>query len=147
MLWIYRSPKLCEYGLILSNNKGLDWPNLNQNIWGSVDHLIGWKTLWEKEKMLVTSIFSFFLNVFKRLPFGGFLTLYHTIPTFNDSGKETFWKHCGKRRKCWLPAFSPFPTCFLSFQKRILIFESHFFCRLQMLSIWTSLKFCCLVKS
>ena len=19
-------------------------------------------------------------------------------------------KHCGKRRKCWLPAFSPFPT-------------------------------------
>ena len=22
-------------------------------------------------------------------------------------------KHCGKRRKCWLPAFSPFPTMFL----------------------------------
>ena len=21
-------------------------------------------------------------------------------------------KHCGKRRKCWLPAFSPFPTMF-----------------------------------
>ena len=21
-------------------------------------------------------------------------------------------KHCGKRRKCWLPAFSPFPTIF-----------------------------------
>ena len=21
-------------------------------------------------------------------------------------------KHCGKRRKCWLPAFSPFPTKF-----------------------------------
>ena len=21
-------------------------------------------------------------------------------------------KHCGKRRKCWLPAFSPFPQCF-----------------------------------
>ena len=19
-------------------------------------------------------------------------------------------KHCGKRRKCWLPAFSPYPT-------------------------------------
>ena len=29
------------------------------------------------------------------------LTLYHTIPTFNNSEKETFWKHCGKRRKCW----------------------------------------------
>ena len=28
-----------------------------------------------------------------------------------------FWKgrkHCGKRRKCWLPAFSPFPTMFSS---------------------------------
>ena len=23
-----------------------------------------------------------------------------------------FGKHCGKRRKCWLPAFSPFPTVF-----------------------------------
>ena len=22
-------------------------------------------------------------------------------------------KHCGKRRKCWLPAFSPFPTMFV----------------------------------
>ena len=21
-------------------------------------------------------------------------------------------KHCGKRRKCWKPAFSPFPTIF-----------------------------------
>ena len=21
-------------------------------------------------------------------------------------------KHCAKRRKCWLPAFSPFPTLF-----------------------------------
>ena len=29
--------------------------------------------------------------------------------------KICFWKgrtHCGKRRKCWLPAFSPFPTMF-----------------------------------
>ena len=31
----------------------------------------------------------------------GTLTLYHTIPTFNTSGKESFWKHCWKRRKCW----------------------------------------------
>ena len=38
------------------------------------------------------------------------LTLYHTILTFNDPKKEAFWKHCGKRRKCWKPAFSPFPT-------------------------------------
>ena len=52
----------------------------------------------------------------RRLPwFSSFrffqLILYHTIPTFNDPGKEAR-KHCGKRRKCWLPAFSPFPTMF-----------------------------------
>ena len=27
-------------------------------------------------------------------------------------------KHCGKRRKCWLPAFSPFPTIF---SKRLFV--------------------------
>ena len=27
------------------------------------------------------------------------LTLYHTFITFNDQGKEDFWKHCGKWRK------------------------------------------------
>ena len=40
------------------------------------------------------------------------LSLYHTIPTVNDPKKEGFGKHYGKRRKCWLPAFSPFPTVF-----------------------------------
>ena len=30
-----------------------------------------------------------------------FLTLYHLIPTFNDPEKVAFWKHAGKRRKCW----------------------------------------------
>ena len=29
------------------------------------------------------------------------LTLYHTTPIFNDPEKEAFWKHYGKRRKCW----------------------------------------------
>ena len=37
------------------------------------------------------------------------LTLYHTIPTFNDLEKEAFWKQWGLRRKCWLP---PFPAMF-----------------------------------
>ena len=40
------------------------------------------------------------------------LTRYHTISTFNDPVQEAFWKHCGKRRTYWLPAFSPFPTFF-----------------------------------
>ena len=35
-----------------------------------------------------------------------------------------------------------FLQCFLPFQKQISIFQSHLFCPLQMLSIWTSLKFC-----
>ena len=29
------------------------------------------------------------------------LILYHTILTFNNPIEEAFWKHCGKRRKCW----------------------------------------------
>ena len=35
---------------------------------------------------------------------------------FERKNENCFWKctkHCGKRRKCWLPAFSPFPTMFL----------------------------------
>ena len=40
------------------------------------------------------------------------LTLRHTIPTFNDPEKEGLEniENSGKTRKCWLPAFSPFPT-------------------------------------
>ena len=40
------------------------------------------------------------------------LTLYHIMPNFNDPEKEAFRKHCGKRKKCWLPAFSPLPRMF-----------------------------------
>ena len=45
------------------------------------------------------------------------LTHYHTIPTFNAPEKEAFRKHCGKRRKCWLSAFSPFLTMFSTLHK------------------------------
>ena len=44
--------------------------------------------------------------------------------------------------------FLLFPQCFLPFPKQISIFFFHLiFCRLQVLWIWTSLEFCCLVKS
>ena len=34
-------------------------------------------------------------------------------PFFNNLEKEVFRKkYCGKWRKCWLPAFSPFPSAF-----------------------------------
>ena len=43
------------------------------------------ETLQEKEKMLVTSIFYFFRDVFHLNEYKfHFLTLYHTMPTFND---------------------------------------------------------------
>ena len=49
------------------------------------------------------------------------LTLYHTIPTFNDPKEEAFGKHCGKRRKCWQPAFSSFPTVFSNLLQREIV--------------------------
>ena len=58
---------------------------------------------------------------------------------------ETFRKHCGKWRKCWLQAFSPFPSMFSTLPKTNFNF-SVLCCCLQMLSISTSLKFCHLVK-
>ena len=61
--------------------------------------------------MLVTSTIFFYNNACYPL------THYHTIPTFNTSGKENFWKHCEKRRKCWLAAFSLFLTMFPTLPK------------------------------
>ena len=56
--------------------------------------------------------------------------------------KKPFWKHWVKRQKCWLPTFYPFPIMFSSYQSKFVPFEPHINCRLQMLSIWTRLKFC-----
>ena len=94
------------------------------------------KTLWGKEKMLVTSIFSFSRNVFysfhnKILSFGKDLTCYLIVPNSSPNDKildSVTWKafaddqiivsqmmislcgrvkkYCGKRRKCWLPEYS-----------------------------------------
>ena len=44
------------------------------------------------------------------------LTLYHTIPKFNDPEKEGL-ENRGKTRKCWLPAFCHFPTIISTFAK------------------------------
>ena len=85
-------------------------------------------------------------------------------------GMAEIRKHCEKRRKCWLPAFSPFPIMFskavksivrkgeIACKKRFLLFSQCFLpymalifqfkCPLkclQFVSIWTSLKFCRLV--
>ena len=66
---------------------------------------------------------------------------------FYDLEKGAFWNHCEKRRKIMLvTSIFSFPTMFSTIPKRASTFVSHLFCRLQMLSIRTSLKFCCLVK-
>ena len=40
---------------------------------------------------------------------------------FDVSGKEILSKHCGKRRKCWKPAFSPILTIFSTLSKTKII--------------------------
>ena len=55
------------------------------------------------------------------------LTLYHTIPTFNDPEKETFRKHCGKRRNAGNQHFLLFPQCFLPIKKEFLGFSYIYF--------------------
>ena len=69
---------------------------------------------------------------------------YDTILTFENPMKA-LENILEKMKKYWLPAFSLFPHSFLGlpFQKQILggFFALHLFCRLQMLSIWFSLKF------
>ena len=79
----------------------------------------------EKEKLLVTSNFSFSHNVFHSdislvhqnvsSCCKGLISLAcHTM--FNDPEKS-FENTFGKGRKCWSPAFSPFPEMFSTFSK------------------------------
>ena len=49
------------------------------------------------------------------------LTLYYTIPTFNDPEKESLRKHCRYQH------FLLFPQCFQLFAKQISIFSATFF--------------------
>ena len=84
--------------------------------------------------------------------FGLGLTLYHTIPTFNDPEKafeniaEGAFENITEGENAGNQHFLLFQPCFLSFPNHISIFERHLFCCLQMLSIWTSLKICHLNK-
>ena len=81
-----------------------------------------------KNALIISHQFLFFFYIFLSILkiFKCVLTLYHTIPTYNDPKEEGFGKHCGKRRKCWQPAFSPFPTVFSSLSKREIIILAMF---------------------
>ena len=58
------------------------------------------------------------VKVFARRQNFGLVQIEGTCRPHNKSGSNIeihLWqgrKHCWKRRKCWLPAFSPFPTMF-----------------------------------
>ena len=51
------------------------------------------------------------------LPDNKMLILSITIPSFNDPGKETLGKHCGKRRNAANQHFLLFPQCFSTLVK------------------------------
>ena len=78
----------------------------------------GRKHCGKKEKLLITSNFSFSLSVFKRLilPFG-----HQKVSLCGNGSKKAFEKKAGK---------GEIAGCF----------EKHLICHLQMLSIWTMLK-------
>ena len=91
----------------------------NTNFWSVWSVLSAWL-------LYLGQIFYLFkLNISACRPFFVFLTLSQTSPSFYVSAVQRF----------------------LFFPTQISIFESLLFCRLQMLWIWTTLKFCCLVKS
>ena len=50
-----------------------------------------------------------------------------------DPEIEAFWKHYEKRRKCWLPAFSRFPTKFSTVSHQTPIFKTCLVYSLQIL--------------
>ena len=65
---------------------------------------------------------------------------------FTTLKKKAFESIVGKGENAGYQHFLLFPQCFLPFQKHTSSFESHLFCRLQMLLIWTSLKIWRLVE-
>ena len=104
---------------------------------------IGLKTFWEKEKMLVTSIFSFSRNVFQRF----FVTQGHGSPdcvvksyiTLTEKAFGNIVENAGNQD------FFLFPQCFLP-QKNCHSSNIQFLICIIMLSIWCSPKFCHLIK-
>ena len=92
---------------------------------------------------ILSSANAFNLDQPEILSFGKELTRSRHITTLK---KEAFENIVGKGEIVGNQHFLLFPKMFSTFVKT-LTFESHLFCRLQVLSFWTSLKFCHLVNS
>ena len=56
-----------------------------------------------------------FMTLYQTISHSPFLLPYPFTTHSPDFEKEAFRKHFGKRRKCWWPAFSPFPKMFSTF--------------------------------
>ena len=68
-----------------------------------------------------------------------FLTFNHTIPNVNNpEKKKTFEGIVEKGGNAGKLHFLLFPQCFQSLQVQISVVESHFYCHLQIPSIWTN---------
>ena len=113
------------------------------------------KTLREKEKMLVTSIFSFSHNVFKRLLFQGCLksklcgkelTHYHTMSHFDALKIYIAVENIVRKGEIACSRqFLLFSQCFPLYMALACHFKCTLKFRLQFVSLWASLKFCCQV--
>ena len=90
-----------------------------------------------------TSIFSFSYHFFKRLLPRGHLKLGWCGKELHNLQEVDFGKHCGKRRKCCKPAFSPFPAHFFSILREKSSLQQLLKCCLQMLSICSCPEICC----
>ena len=89
---------------------------------------------------MVTSFFCYVFYPFKDKIH--YLTHYHTMPHLDLLMICTCGKHCEKRRNM---QFFLFSQCFLPYMALIFHSKCTLKCRLQLVSIWTSLKFCRLV--
>ena len=73
--------------------------------------------------------------------------LFTTQSTLLTTLKQMVFENImGKGENAGNQHFLLFPQCFLPFENQFSILQPHLFCRLQMPSIWTSLRFCQLRK-
>ena len=152
-------------------NKVLGWSRLKPHFKCTSEanflSLIWEKTLWEKKKMLVTSIFSFSHSVYEgffvrwkvrivcfRIVWlswdamtlsdasnCNYITHSHTMTPFDAPGKQAFENTVRKGEIARNEQFLLFPQCFLPIWIIFFHFRQIWNCRLQTLSVWKSLKF------
>ena len=91
----------------------------------------------KKEKMLANSIFCFFLNIFQQ---PGLITLYHTKTSPEAQRKKTFENMVIKGDNAGNQHYAAFPRMFLAYERQMSC-SRYLICHLQMLSIWTRLKY------